>query len=587
MTQSQFIQRLKLQPRLGDDPQQGQLPDNINAKELQQLVKDIKALAPTLNSAASAMKDFALNTAEFVKQGSVLSETISKQMTGLDAVIGRQQMLGKELIKLNKRALVAERRYASLNKTFGVTAKEANALGKQFNTQADALGISAANSMKYGAAIKKILPSIRTMTDAAGNASSVNTDFFKSLTTVQRVITTNMGLSEQAAERFTYFSTNQEQSASDVLQQSKASAEAIDKATGTQGSFAMITEEIGNTSEDVLLQFGRMPGRLELAVMKGKALGLSLAEVTKIGTKMLDIESSIGSELEYQLLSGQRLTNNAGESLTNKFREAALSGDANQQAETLNELLETQGNVLNDNVLARQKMADLLGMDEASLSRALMKRKLLENEGAEVLMNLSGDDFEEAAQQMLDSGKLSEKTFKELQGLGDQRTTETIMEESLDVQLDQLALAQLAMITDAEFQNNQDALLKQFEKNVTSLDGEDLKKTGELIRAFEAAQSAAGMTGATSILAKYEQKVEGTGDLGIAPNGGPIVISPQEGRIFQGTNNDGVQMSPGSGVPSNAGSGINMTAFAKAITDAMQKATFTVDPGPVAFKMGK
>jgi hypothetical protein len=44
-------------------------------------------------------------------------------------------------------------------------------------------------------------------------------------------------------------------------------------------------------------------------------------------------------------------------------------------------------------------------------------------------------------------------------------------------------------------------------------------------------------------------KAEKAGDVAINPKGGPIVASPQEGKIFQGTNNDGVSMSPSSGQP--------------------------------------
>ena len=54
-------------------------------------------------------------------------------------------------------------------------------------------------------------------------------------------------------------------------------------------------------------------------------------------------------------------------------------------------------------------------------------------------------------------------------------------------------------------------------------------------------------------------KAESAGDVGIAPKGGPIVASPKEGRIFQGTTNDGVEMSPTAGTP-GGGNGGGQTA---------------------------
>mgnify|MGYP003664346857 CR=1 FL=1 len=47
-------------------------------------------------------------------------------------------------------------------------------------------------------------------------------------------------------------------------------------------------------------------------------------------------------------------------------------------------------------------------------------------------------------------------------------------------------------------------------------------------------------------------KVSKAGDLAIDPAGGPIVMSPKEGGVFQGTKNDGLSMSPSHGKPDNS-----------------------------------
>ena len=48
-------------------------------------------------------------------------------------------------------------------------------------------------------------------------------------------------------------------------------------------------------------------------------------------------------------------------------------------------------------------------------------------------------------------------------------------------------------------------------------------------------------------------KKKSAGDVSIDPRGGPIVSSPQEGTIFQGTRNDGVSMGPGEGLTALSG----------------------------------
>jgi len=85
----------------------------------------------------------------------------------------------------------------------------------------------------------------------------------------------------------------------------------------------------------------------------------------------------------------------------------------------------------------------------------------------------------------------------------------------------------------------------------------------------------------------------------INPKGGPVVASPREGKIFQGTNNDGVSMSPSSGQPGEGGgsggteSGGNTTAQISStqmtqIIDALAKVVTAVqNPPPVNIGEGQ
>jgi hypothetical protein len=60
-------------------------------------------------------------------------------------------------------------------------------------------------------------------------------------------------------------------------------------------------------------------------------------------------------------------------------------------------------------------------------------------------------------------------------------------------------------------------------------------------------------------------KAPKVGDLSIDPNGGPVVMSPQEGGIFQGTKNDGVSMSPSHG--SGGSGGMNIGPLVKKLDE--------------------
>jgi hypothetical protein len=149
--------------------------------------------------------------------------------------------------------------------------------------------------------------------------------------------------------------------------------------------------EISALTSDVQLQYSRIPGNLELAVLKAKALGLSMENLKTAGDNLLDIESSIGNELEYQLLTGRRLLVDGNKSLTNEYRMAAMRGDANKQAELMNKFLTTEGDTLRNNLFARKKASELLGIDEQTLAKSLQKQKIASELGIESLMNLSED----------------------------------------------------------------------------------------------------------------------------------------------------------------------------------------------------
>jgi methyl-accepting chemotaxis protein len=63
--------------------------------------------------------------------------------------------------------------------------------------------------------------------------------------------------------------------------------------------------------------------------------------------------------------------------------------------------------------------------------------------------------------------------------------------------------------------------------------------------------------------------IMGVGDLAINPNGGPVVTSPREGGIYQGTKNDGVSMSPSHGGGGGSAPAIDYNALGAAVAAAI------------------
>ena len=190
--------------------------------------------------------------------------------------------------------------------------------------------------------------------------------FTKGLLRTQDVLIANLGLSEQQALSFQRFAATQADSTDEYLAQQYQIAEAIESSTGLTGVFRDITSEISSLGADTRQQFGRIPGSLEIAVLKAKQLGTSFDAIQKTGRKLLNVEETVSAELEYQLLSGQRLVKN-GKSLTAEYQKAFLSGDADKMAQAQFDIVESQRDVIKNNVLARESLAKYMGISSDAL----------------------------------------------------------------------------------------------------------------------------------------------------------------------------------------------------------------------------
>ena len=364
---------------------------------------------------------------EQVKGMEALNQSTVLLNRGVSSQLGFNKKLIDSYVQLAADSMVFENRNKELNKTFGITSMGAANLSQTIHKLAKAHGFSGEQAIGYANSIKKMLPSFDQQSIKGAKTA-------ESLQRIQHVLTTNLGLTEDATAAYSLYASKNGANADATMALASSLGKVLGDTKGTMGYMKQAIEGIAEAGADTQLQFGKIPGNLEIATIKAKALGFELDDLAAAGKSLLNIESSIGDELEYQLLSGHRLTDESGKSLTNAYREATLRGNMSDAASTLNTILEQEGEVLENNLFAREKMAKLMGMDEASLSRALQKKKLLSSdEGLSVLMNLDGTELQTAAQAMLDNNQMSQESFDELSKLNDTRTTDDIMKQQLIV----------------------------------------------------------------------------------------------------------------------------------------------------------
>ena len=251
----------------------------------------------------------------------------------------------------------------------------------------------------------------------------------------QTIMQNQLGISEQEAQAFESFSAGLEMTSADNLHGIKRIAEQMAKTGAFKGVDPLqmqkdIITDIAELSADTQMQYSRYPAGLAKATQYAKKLGMSMEQLHKTGKAFLNIEQSIGQELEYQLISGQRLLTDQGTSLTNEYRMATIKGDGLKQAQLMSRFLEDQGDTLENNMYAREKAAELFGMDEAALSKSIQKQKLLNSLGATNLVEMANGDMETVYKQLADSG--ADKTqIEALRGAMDNRSTEQVANDHL------------------------------------------------------------------------------------------------------------------------------------------------------------
>lgn len=383
-----IIQRLKMQPRLG-------MPTDPN-----DALKGLKNILGSIDSQAA------------------------QTARGLQAVIGSMQSMVELVRDATKDLLVFEERNKDLADTLGMTINNATRLGGVLDAQAKSFGVGGAKLRSYAKNLQGLIGNFATMNRL------IETDYGKKLYNTQKIIQNTLKLSGEQANKYSQYVAGIGKDLEEQLALQFQIGKVLDDATGTTGNFREIVAEISNLSEDLQIQYGRIPGRLELGVAKAKALGLAMDDLNNAGRDLLDIESSIGQELEYQLISGRRLTDQSGKSLTNAYREATLQGNSSKQADLMNQILEQEGETLTNNLFARKQMSELLGMDEAALSRALQKKSILEKiPGGDALFDQTGEELMRAAKAM----GATEEQLQELNDTETRQTTDEKISNALDI----------------------------------------------------------------------------------------------------------------------------------------------------------
>jgi len=326
--------------------------------EFQKALDNLAGYVPNVKALALAIRD--------------LTDESNNLSSGLESLSILQAGMNTEFLNGVKSATFLLEREKDLAKSFGITAKASALLSAQYSTTAEKLGISNELMSKYRLSINKILPGMSTNILKSGA-------YGESLIRTNDLLQQHIGLTDEQTNALTLAAAATGTDLETSVINTQKFAKAYEDATGEAGVFKDLMEGVANTSIELRSEYSRFPGSLEVATLKARRLGMSMADIDKSATSLLDIESSVGKELEYQLISGKRLVDAQGNSLTNKLREAKISGNAEEQANAMTEILTTQSDIIEKgNYLQKQALAEAMGMTTEQLVGANANMKLQE-----------------------------------------------------------------------------------------------------------------------------------------------------------------------------------------------------------------
>ena len=460
---------------------------------------------------------------------------------------------------LMKTLFSADSRVTNLSKILQISKKEASIVNDEFTN----IGVSSGKAF-FNA--KNLSEATAQLSKHLGVANRLNTDLVKN----QTFLTKQVGVSEGSAGKIAGLTKLQGKNAKDVNKEIATSVGNLKKETGIAVNLNDVFEDVANANAGLKAAYGFNTKLLAEQVVKSKQLGLSLEQSANMANSLLNFEESIENELSAELLTGKNLN-------LERARGLALEGKSVEAATELANQIGGTAELSRMNVIQQEALAKAMGMERNELIESVQKREILSKLGADSLEQLE----EEGRLQELSGTELGEQILKQYEQTSAaekfqaavvkiQEAFGAMMEGPLGSVINGLATAASSAGTLYTVMGALGAM---------SL-GRLLAQLGAAVAANSASAAAAlttasaitfglgliailtavgvGLATMNSEADKTAKKMTKVGDLGIKPNGGPVVMSAKEGAIFQGSKNDGVEMSPTAGNP-NRGGGADMT----------------------------
>ena len=254
-----------------------------------------------------------------------------------------------------------------LASNFGISYNQAAGLSSELNDAANA-------SYLLNVTTQGLTDAFIELNNQFGTFAQVNNEALETFTR----LTKEAKLSSEASKELFASSILTGKSVEDTTTEFLGQTVALAANAGIMLNQKQLLEAVKNVSKATLLTLGGQADKLGEAIVKSKLLGVELSKVENIAESLLNFESSIGAELEAELLTGKNLN-------LERARLAALNGDIATVAEEIAKQIGTAADFTKMNVIQQEALAKAVGMTREDLAKSLMEReamaKLSDQEG--------------------------------------------------------------------------------------------------------------------------------------------------------------------------------------------------------------
>ena len=233
-------------------------------------------------------------------------------------------------------------------------------------------------------------------------------DFGGDTLETQATLTKQLKLGATEAGNLSLMARLQSEDTETVLENSIETANALIKQSGVALNVKGLLKDVAGASDDIVVSLGKSTDKLIEAAGQAKLFGSNLQQVNQIAGTLLEFESSISNELEFELLTGKQIN-------LEKARLYALNNDI---AGLSSELADNEAIILafsTGNRVQQDAAAKALGMSREELAKIALQQDYNNMSAAEFT-----DAYGETTYQSLQAQSASEKfadTLAKVQGI--------------------------------------------------------------------------------------------------------------------------------------------------------------------------